>query len=105
MKIATPYSFQAEEALRAAGAGIKTARLRRGESVGLAAQRAGVTRNTWARLEEGSPGVATGLLIEALLVYGFDRQVFDLASPEADEMGKRLDLKRIPKRGTSRAKV
>ncbi|QYY33557.1 helix-turn-helix domain-containing protein (plasmid) [Cupriavidus pinatubonensis] len=105
MKVATPYSFQTEEALRTIGAGIRTARLRRGESTALAAQRTGVTRNTWARLEDGSPGVATGLLIEALLVYGFDRQVFALASPEADELGNRLDRQRLPKKGTSRAKV
>jgi hypothetical protein len=105
MKVATPYSFQTEEALRAIGAGLKTARLRRSESTSLAAERAGVTRKTWSRLEDGSPGVAAGLLIEALVTYGFDRQVFELASPEADDLGKRLDMTRLPKRGTSRAKV
>ncbi|SDC19832.1 hypothetical protein SAMN05216345_101891 [Cupriavidus sp. YR651] len=87
------------------GAGIKIARLRRGESIGFARQRAGVTRNTWTKLEEDGPGVAIGLPVEVLLPYGFDRQVFELASPEADGMGKRPDLKRLPKRGNSRAKV
>jgi transcriptional regulator with XRE-family HTH domain len=105
MKLSTPYSFQAEEAMRAIGAAIRTARLRRGESETLASQRAGVSRNTWARLEGGQPGVAAGLLIEALLVYGFDRQVFELGSPDLDEMGKRLERQRLPKRGNARGKV
>lgn len=105
MKLSTPFSFQTEEALRTIGAAIKTARLRRGESETLASQRAGVSRNTWSRLEEGQPGVATGLLIEALITYGFDQQVFGLAHPDTDEMGKRLERQRLPKRGNAHGKV
>jgi hypothetical protein len=105
MKVATPHSFQTEEALRTIGAAIRTARLRRGESETLASQRAGVSRNTWTRLEEGSPGVAAGLLVGALIVYGFEQQVFELGSPDLDDMGKRLERQRLPKRGNSRGKV
>ena len=94
-------SFQAQEALRKVGNNIKTARLRRGESEELAAQRTGVSRQTWRRLEEGSPKVALGLFFEAMAVYGFGEQLFDLADPEDDLEGIAHDAARRPLRGRS----
>lgn len=94
-------SFEGQSALRTLGERIRTARLRRGDSETLAATRAGVARDTWRRLEEGRPSVSAGLMIEALILYGFAEQVFELADPELDTVGIAMDAARRPKRGRS----
>lgn len=96
-------SFEGEEALRRLGANIRAARLRRNESETMLAQRLGVSRATVNRLESGDAGVAMGLMIEALLTYGFGDQVFSLADPDTDGVGKRLEGLRRPSRGTGRS--
>jgi len=92
-------SFPGEQALKRMGQNIRTARLRRGESEELAGQRTGVSRHTWRRLEQGSPKVALGVLVEALVAYGFSEQLFDLADPELDLEGQARDAARRPMRG------
>ena len=92
-------SFPGEQALKRLGQNIRTARLRRGESEELAGQRTGVSRHTWRRLEQGSPKVALGVLVEALVAYGFSEQLFDLADPELDLEGQARDAARRPMRG------
>ena len=94
-------SFEGQTSLRTLGERIRTARLRRGDSETLAATRAGVSRDTWRRLEEGRPSVSVGLMIEALILYGFVEQVFELADPEFDTVGISMDAARRPKRGRS----
>lgn len=92
-------SFQSEQALRQFGENIKTARLRRGESEEMAAQRTGVSRQTWRRLEQGLPTVSMGLMFEAMTIYGFAEQLFYLADPDTDADGKAYDAARRLKRG------
>lgn len=92
-------SFQSEQALKQFGLHIRTARLRRGESEALAAQRTGVSRQTWRRLEAGEPSVSLGLMFEAMTIYGFSQQLFDLADPELDLEGQAQDAARRPKKG------
>jgi len=94
-------SFPAAAALKALGENIRTARLRRGESETLAAERAGVSRQTWRRLEKGHPAVSVGLLFEAMTVYGFGDQLFALADPALDAEGIARDAARRPLRGRS----
>ena len=94
-------SFEAQSALAQVGQYIRTARLRRGESESLAATRVGVSRQTWRRLEEGSPKVALGLFFEAMTIYGFAAQLFELAHPEDDANGIAMDAARRPQRGRS----
>ncbi len=96
-------SFQTRSALRTLGERIRTARLRRGDSEALAAERAGVSRDTWRRLEAGKPTVSLGLCIEALVLYGFAEQDFDLADPDLDSVGISMDAARRPKRGRYRS--
>jgi len=92
-------SRTARMALQGVGQNIRTARLRRGESESLAAERAGVSRQTWAKLEQGEATVSAGLLFEALVLYGFDAALFDLGAPELDVEGMARDAARRPKRG------
>lgn len=97
-------SFQVEQALHQFGQNIRTARLRRGESEALAAQRAGVSRHTWRRLEAGQPSVSLGLMFEAMTMYGFSAQLSDLASPDVDLEGQAQDAARRPKKGRTHPK-
>lgn len=92
-------SFQSEQALKQLGLNIRTARLRRGESEALAAQRTGVSRHTWRRLEAGQPSVSLGLMFEAMTIYGFSSQLFELAHPDLDLEGQAQDAARRPKKG------
>jgi hypothetical protein len=39
--------------------------------------------------------------MDALILYGFERQVFDLGDPDHDEVGKRLEKLMLPKKGRS----
>lgn len=92
-------TFQGESAVEAIGKNLKIARLRRNESETLASQRLGISRTTYQRIEAGDPSVASGILLDALLQYGFDTQVFAVGSPDHDDVGKRLERLRLPKRG------
>lgn len=103
MKKKIAPSFDAAEALVRLGANLRTARLRRAESESQLADRLGVSRATIARLERGDGGVSLALAIEALLQYGFGDQVFALAEPDQDGVGKRLDALRRPSRGSAGA--
>jgi len=100
MKKKIEPSFDAADALVRLGENLRTARLRRAESESTLASRMGVSRATVARLERGDGGVSLALAVEALLQYGFRDQVFALADPEEDGVGKRLDEMRRPSRGS-----
>jgi transcriptional regulator with XRE-family HTH domain len=104
MKEGPILSFVTRQALANLGRSVRTARLRRGESETLAAQRAGVSRPTWQRLEQGNPAVSLGLAMEALRLYGFSEQLFALGDPAIDAEGEAKDAARRPKRG-SRART
>lgn len=103
MKKKIAPSFDAGQALVQLGANLRTARLRRAESETVLAERLGVSRATIARLERGDGGVSLALAMEALLQYGFGEQVFALADPDHDGVGKRLDAMRRPSRGSATA--
>ncbi|MGE8604260.1 helix-turn-helix domain-containing protein [Bordetella trematum] len=99
MKKKLAPSFETTEALLTLGERLRTARLRRAETESMLAARLGVSRATIGRLERGDGGVSAALLLEALMQYGFSAQVFALADPNSDGVGKRLDALRRPARG------
>lgn len=102
MRTLAPLGFEARKALQAIAAGLRQARLRRRDTIAVAAARVGVSASTWQRLESGDESVAWGIVMSALMVYGFERQVFALGSPAADEQGQILEAKLLPKRGRRR---
>lgn len=101
MKTSYIPSFQTESALRQIGENLRCARLRRKESELLASSRLGISRSTYQRLEQGDPKVASGALLDALILYGFEQQIFNLGNPDEDEIGKRLEHMMLPKKGRS----
>jgi transcriptional regulator with XRE-family HTH domain len=104
MKTDPALSFVTQQAIETIGQNIQIARLRRGDTVELAAQRAGVTRQTWMRMERGNHAVSFGLVIEALQLYGFVDQIFQLADPGSDTEGLVKEAARRAKRGTTKKK-
>lgn len=70
------------------GQRLRTARLRRGISTILFADRVGVSRDTLNRLEKGDPNIALGTYVRALRVLGLDKDLDAVARD--DELGRKL---------------
>jgi transcriptional regulator with XRE-family HTH domain len=97
---APPYPV--ETALKALGANIRTARLRRRLSAEDLARRIGVERHTVADAEKGKVSTAAGVYVALLWALGLVEQLAPVAAPDADEEGKALALAREPKRAAHR---
>lgn len=84
------------------GEQIKLARLRRGLSVNLVAERAKISRATLWAIEKGSQSVAIGYY--AAVLHALNDMDSDLLKIAADdELGRTLqDLKLVPKRASKR---
>lgn len=72
----------------ALGERLRLARLRRGISATLFAERVGVSRDTLHRLEKGDPAIALGTYLRALRVLGLDADLDAVARD--DELGRKL---------------
>jgi transcriptional regulator with XRE-family HTH domain len=70
------------------GARLKLARLRRKYSSETVAQRAGVTRRTLSKVEQGDPGVALGIYARVMQVLRLEGDLALLAAD--DELGRKL---------------
>jgi transcriptional regulator with XRE-family HTH domain len=91
------------------GANLKQARLRRSYSAEIVAERAGITRRTLQRVEQGDPAVALGIYARVMQALGL---VEDLAALARDDtLGRKLqdlDLpirKRAPRQGNTDEKA
>jgi DNA-binding XRE family transcriptional regulator len=77
-------------ATAALGRRIRAARLRRNWSQAEMAQRAGVTRKTYAALEGGDSGVSLGCLVKTLSILGYPERLATVM--DADPIGAGLEL-------------
>ena len=97
----------AEKQIRALAERLKLARLRRGLSTSLFAERLGVSRDTLNRLEKGEGNIAISTYMRALRILGLDADMDAVARD--DELGRKLqDLNlrsRIPAANGTRAKT
>jgi transcriptional regulator with XRE-family HTH domain len=84
--------------LQQVGQNIKTARIRRNLTILELANRVHVDERTISRLEKGDPSINFKNLVTVLMVLGLEDSVFDLADPNADELGRALELQKYPKR-------
>jgi hypothetical protein len=82
--------------LRAVGENIRLARLRRGFSMRLVAERAGMSRTTVRSIEQGNPGVTLGAYANALHALGLHRDLEGVARD--DELGRKLQDAGLPTR-------
>ena len=78
------------------GENIRLARLRRGLTAGLVAERAGMARDTLRALEQGDPGVSLGSLANVLQALGLSSSLSVLAAD--DVLGRKLQDAQLEER-------
>jgi transcriptional regulator with XRE-family HTH domain len=102
MKKAITVLPKIQQILEALGEQIRLARLRRKLSSIQVSERAGMSRSTLIKIEQGHPGVGIGQYINVLKVLGLENDFLLVAKD--DQLGRKLqDLqlvtgKRAPKR-------
>lgn len=74
--------------LASLGDRLRQARLRRAYAAETIAQRAGITRKTLGRVEQGDPAVSVGIYARVLQALGLDADLALIAKD--DELGRRL---------------
>jgi len=84
------------------GENIAVARRRRRLTTAMMAERMGVARSTYGRIEQGDPTVALAAWAMALFVLGLDAPWGALADPASDEAGTVLENARLPQRVRAR---
>ena len=72
-RAAPPLLPRLSRLLEAMGSNLKLARLRRKFSAETVAQRAGISRKTMYRVEQGDPAVALGIYARVLQAWGWSR--------------------------------
>lgn len=80
------------------GHDLAVARRKRHLTMAMVAERTGLAKSTYARIEQGDPAVAMGAYAMALFVLGFGEAFGDLIDARHDEQGLLLDEERLPKR-------
>ena len=86
------------QAIAKLGADIAVARRKRSLTIGMMAERIGVHKNTYLKIEKGDPSVAFGIYAMALFVLGLSDALTALADPGQDDTGLLLDADHLPKR-------
>jgi transcriptional regulator with XRE-family HTH domain len=89
---------QVEKNLKIMGEQIKLARLRRKYKAELIARRAGISRQTLWKVENGDPGVAMGIYAKVLTAIGLPDDITLLARD--DELGRFLQDAELLNKGT-----
>jgi len=84
------------------GERLKLARLRRRYTAALVAERAGISRMTLSRVEQGSPAVTFGTYVRVLAVLNLENDVSALAAD--DRLGRKLQDLGLPVRQRIRKK-
>jgi transcriptional regulator with XRE-family HTH domain len=87
------------------GRDLAVARRKRHLTLAMMAERVGVSKATYQRLEKGDPTVAFGAYAMALFVLGFGDAFADLTDVSHDQLGLSLDEQRVPKRVRSRKQL
>jgi len=80
------------------GHDLAVARRKRRLTVGMMAERTGLAKSTYARIEKGDPAVGLGAYAMALYVLGFGEALGNLADARRDDAGLLMDEERLPKR-------
>jgi len=80
------------------GIDLATARKKRSLTTAMMAERLGVAKSTYLRVEKGDPTVSMGVYAMALFVLGFGDALGEIVDPRRDDQGLLLDTERLPKR-------
>lgn len=80
------------------GRDLALARRKRALTTVMVAERMGVAKSTYLRVEKGDPTVSLGVYAMALFVLGFDDAFGQLADASRDQIGLALDEENLPRR-------
>lgn len=84
--------------LQKLGHDVGIARRKRALTVAMMAERIGVAKATYLRIEKGDPSVSVAAYAMTLFVLGFGEILGDLIDPSRDDQGLLLDEERLPRR-------
>jgi DNA-binding XRE family transcriptional regulator len=90
--------FPVRRSLGKLGRDLALARRKRHLTTQMMAERLGVAKTTYLRVEKGDPTVSMGIYAMTLFVLGFGDLLADLVDASADTQGLLLDAERVPKR-------
>ena len=79
------------------GADIALARKKRSLTTVMMAERLGVAKSTYLKIEKGDPTVAMGAYAMTFFVLGVDEALGQIVDPRNDDQGLLLDAERLPK--------
>jgi transcriptional regulator with XRE-family HTH domain len=96
MKKQLPISLR--KGLKGLGESLKKARLRRRLKMVTVADRAGISRETLAKIQRGDPGVGIGNYAAVIFALGLGTDWMNLADITEDVVGQALDEERLPTR-------
>ena len=91
-----------KRALSKLGTDIAVARKKRGLTTAMMAERLGVAKSTYLKIERGEPTVAMGAYAMTFFVLGFDTALGEILDARRDDQGLLLDTERLPKRVRAR---
>ena len=80
------------------GADLAIARRKRSLTVEMVAERVGVARTTYLKVEKGDPTVSMRVYAMTLFVLGFPEALGEIADVRRDDTGLLLDAERLPRR-------
>lgn len=98
MKKQAKLPIPVNKALQKLGADLKEARIKRRLTMALVEERAGITHVTLTKVEKGDAGVSIGIYTKVMFVLGLIDNVYNLAEPDNDVVGKMYDKENLPKR-------
>ena len=87
-----------KRALAKLGADVALARKKRSLTILMMAERLGVAKSTYLKIEKGDPTVAMGAYAMTFFVLGFGDALGEIVDPRRDDQGLLLDAERLPKR-------
>ena len=98
MKKQTKLPIPVNKALQKLGSDLKEARIKRRLTMALVEERAGITHVTLTKVEKGDAGVSIGIYTKVMFVLGLIDNVYNLAEPDNDVVGKMYNKENLPKR-------
>lgn len=85
-------------ALTKLGGDLSLARRKRNLTTAMMAERLGVAKSTYLKVEKGDPTVSMGIYAMTLSVLGLGEVLGEIVDARRDDQGLLLDSERLPKR-------
>ena len=98
MKKTSIIPIPVKNALTNIGLNLSVARIKRSLQMSLIEGRAGITHVTLTKVEKGDPTVSIGIYAKVIFVLGLIDDLYNIADPYNDYLGRRFDELRLPKR-------